>query len=253
MPFLTTIFLGKFTWNFLVGLLIQQIRFANFSVLYIVFKQASHAWFAKFSTTIHDFGFTASSYNFALFVRKTAQGTTLLLLYVDDMIIIGDDIHGILSLKQFFCQRFEMKDLGILNYLLGSEVSHDSTGYYLSQAKYTSDLLTHTTLTDCKTASTPIDPQTRLTPLDAVLSISLLLAPTLHMLFILLVNTCRLLALFARLIMMLCFASYVISKALSFTDFIIQLINLFSFMPFLMLIGLGIFLIVAPLLIFVSS
>ncbi|XP_028073010.1 uncharacterized protein LOC114275209 [Camellia sinensis] len=133
MSFLTVIFLRKSTSNLLLGLLIQQIRFANFSVLYMVLSRTPRASFAKFSTTIHDFGFTSSSYDFALFVHKTAQGTTLLLLYVDDMIITGNDTNGILSLKQFFRQYFEMKDL------------------------------------DCKTTSTPIDPQTRLTPLDGTL------------------------------------------------------------------------------------
>ena len=85
------------------------------------------------------------------------------------MIITGNDTAGILHLKQFLHQQFEMKDLGTLNYFLGLEVSHDSTGSYLSQAKYASDLLARAGLTDCKTASTPVDPQIRLTPLDGTL------------------------------------------------------------------------------------
>ncbi|XP_028089911.1 receptor-like protein 18 [Camellia sinensis] len=132
-------------------------------------KQAPRAWFAKFSATIHDFGFTSSPYDSALFIRTTAQGTTLLFLYVDDMIITGDDEAGILHLKQFLSQHFEMKDLGTFNYFLGLEISHDSSGYFLSQAKYASDFLARVALTDCKTASTPINPQTRLTPLDGTL------------------------------------------------------------------------------------
>ncbi|XP_028099981.1 uncharacterized protein LOC114299448 [Camellia sinensis] len=59
-----------------------------------------------------------------------------------------------------------MKDLGLLSYFLGLEISHDPSGYFLSQAKYTSDLLARASLTDCKTASTPLNPQTHLTPLD---------------------------------------------------------------------------------------
>ncbi|KAF5959064.1 hypothetical protein HYC85_000273 [Camellia sinensis] len=132
-------------------------------------KQAPRAWFAKFSSTIHDCGFTSSSYDTALFIRKTAQGTTLLLLYVDNMIITGDDIDGILRLKQFLSHHFEMKDLGPLSYFLGLEIFHDSMGSFLSQAKYTSDFLTCASLTDCKTASTPLESQSRLTPLDDTL------------------------------------------------------------------------------------
>ncbi|XP_028124053.1 uncharacterized protein LOC114321104 [Camellia sinensis] len=129
-------------------------------------KQAPRAWFAKFSSTIHDFGFSSSAYDSALFIRKTECGTILLFLYVDDMIITGDDTVGISSLKQFLSRQFEMKDLGLLSYFLNLEISHDPSSYFLSQAKYTSDLLAHASLTDCKTASTPVDRQTRLTPLD---------------------------------------------------------------------------------------
>ncbi|XP_028084229.1 uncharacterized protein LOC114285388 [Camellia sinensis] len=94
------------------------------------------------------------------------HGTILLLLYVDDMIITGDDTVGIYSLKQFLSRQFEMKDLGLLNYFLSLEISHDPSSYFLSQAKYTSDLLARVGLTDFKTASTPVDLQTRLTLLD---------------------------------------------------------------------------------------
>ncbi|XP_028086704.1 uncharacterized protein LOC114287521 [Camellia sinensis] len=129
-------------------------------------KQAPHAWFAKFSSTISDFEFSSSAYDSALFIRKTERGVILLLLYIDDMIITGDDTVGISSLKQFLSRQFEMKDLTLLSYFLGLEISHDSSSYFLTQAKYTSDLLARADLTNCKTAPTPIDPQTHLTPLD---------------------------------------------------------------------------------------
>ena len=58
-------------------------------------KQALQAWFAKFSSTISCLGYMASHYDFALFLRHTDKGTILLLLYVDDMIITGDDLSGI--------------------------------------------------------------------------------------------------------------------------------------------------------------
>ena len=58
-------------------------------------KQASQAWFAKFSSTISRLGYMASHYDSALFLRRTDKSTILLLLYVDDMIITGDDLNGI--------------------------------------------------------------------------------------------------------------------------------------------------------------
>ncbi|RVW69856.1 Retrovirus-related Pol polyprotein from transposon RE1 [Vitis vinifera] len=76
-------------------------------------KQAPRAWFAKFSSTIFCLGYTASPYDSALFLRRTDKDTILLLLYVDDMIITGDDLSGIQELKDFLSQQFEMKDLDI--------------------------------------------------------------------------------------------------------------------------------------------
>ena len=104
-------------------------------------KQAPRAWFAKFSSTISQHGFSGSSFDTTLFLRRFEYGITILLLYVDDMIIIGDDMQGIQDLKHFLCHQFEMKDLGPLNYFLGLEVSSSTDGYYLTQTKYTSDLI----------------------------------------------------------------------------------------------------------------
>lgn len=59
-----------------------------------------------------------------------------------------------------------MKDLGSISYFLGLEISSDFDGYYLSQAKYTSNLLARVGLTDSKTTSTPLETNVRLTPLD---------------------------------------------------------------------------------------
>jgi hypothetical protein len=113
-------------------------------------KQAPRAWFAKFSSIVHQFGFSSSSHDTALFIRRSDKGMILLLLYVDDMIITGDDHSSISDFNLFLHQQFEMKDLGHLSYFLGLEVSSDSIGYYLSQAKYASDLLSRAGLTDTK-------------------------------------------------------------------------------------------------------
>ncbi|KAL4010710.1 hypothetical protein IC575_027725 [Cucumis melo] len=131
-------------------------------------KQAPRAWFATFSSTITQLGFTSSSHDSALFTRQTPNGIVLLLLYVDDMIITGDDPQAISDLQCYLGKHFEMKDLGNLNYFLGLEISSSSSGYYLSQAKYASDLLNRSGITDSATFSTPLDPNVRLTPFDGV-------------------------------------------------------------------------------------
>jgi hypothetical protein len=129
-------------------------------------KQAARAWFTKFNSVVAQQGFTPSSYDSTLFICHTSTGITLILLYVDDMIITGDDTAGIYDLQKFLSQHFEMKDLGTLNYFFGLEVTSSSDGYYLSQAKYASDLLSKAGLTNSKTVSTPLELNVKLNTID---------------------------------------------------------------------------------------
>ena len=76
-------------------------------------KQAPRVWFAKFSSTISRLGYMASHYDSTLFLRHTDKGTILLVLYVDDKIITGDDLSDIQELKDFLSQQFKMKILDI--------------------------------------------------------------------------------------------------------------------------------------------
>ena len=107
-----------------------------------------------------------SLHDIALFFRRYFAGITLILLYIDGMIIIGDDSVSIRSLQHFLSQHFEMKDLGTLSYFLKLEVTSSSDGYYLSQAKYASDLLSKASIIDNKIVSTPLEYNAKLTPLD---------------------------------------------------------------------------------------
>ena len=129
-------------------------------------KQAPRAWFVKFSSTIFRHGFSGSSFDTTLFLRRSDHGITILFLYVDDMIITGDDMLGIQDLKHFLGHQFEMKDLSSLNCFLSLEVSSSADGYYLTQAKYTSDLISRASITDSKIVKTPIEYNCRLNAHD---------------------------------------------------------------------------------------
>ena len=131
-------------------------------------KQAPRAWFEKFSTVITSLGFIPSNHDSALFVKCTSAGRILLSLYVDDMIITGDDYKGIESLKRELTHRFAMKDLGMLRYFLGIEVAQSKKGYLLSQTKYISDLFERARLSDKKTVDTPLETNAQYTTTDGV-------------------------------------------------------------------------------------
>ena len=106
----------------------------------------------------------ASHYDSALFRRRTNKDTILLLMYVNDMIITGDDLSGIQELKDFLSQQFEMKDLGHLSYFLGLEIAHSTDELYITQAKYASEILSQAGLTNSKTVDTLVEFNAHLTP-----------------------------------------------------------------------------------------
>uniref|UniRef100_A0A3Q7G1E8 Reverse transcriptase Ty1/copia-type domain-containing protein n=1 Tax=Solanum lycopersicum TaxID=4081 RepID=A0A3Q7G1E8_SOLLC len=63
---------------------------------------------------------------------SSSQGIFLFILYVDDMIITGDDIVDISQVKEFLSTNFERKDLGSLNYFLGIKLLASDNGVSLS-------------------------------------------------------------------------------------------------------------------------
>jgi len=85
-------------------------------------KQTPRAWFEKFYVVISSLGFVSGSHDSVLFIKSTDACRIILFLYIDDMIITGDDIDGISVLKTELVKQFEMKDLGSLRYFLGIEV-----------------------------------------------------------------------------------------------------------------------------------
>jgi hypothetical protein len=92
-------------------------------------------------------------------------------VYVDDIVITGDDTNEIVNLKKHLAQEFEVKDLGQLKYFLGIEISRGPKGMFLSQRKYVLDLLKEMGMLCCRPAATPIEQNHRLskeggTPVD---------------------------------------------------------------------------------------
>ena len=77
------------------GLSVESNKICHLQRALYGLKQAPRDWFAKFSSTIFCLGHTASPYDSTLFLHRIVKDTILLLLYVDDMIIIGDALSGI--------------------------------------------------------------------------------------------------------------------------------------------------------------
>ncbi len=85
-------------------------------------KQAPKVWLDKIGQYLVTSGFQTSNANFSLYVKNTDHGIVVIVIYVYDLIMIGDSDTYIFDLKKLLKQKFEMKDLGELHYFLNIEV-----------------------------------------------------------------------------------------------------------------------------------
>lgn len=90
------------------------------------------------------YGFNQSNSYHILFLKYQQGKVTALIIYVDDMIITGNDEKEIYRLQEHLANQFEMKNLGGLKYSLEIEVVRSNQGIFLSQRKYVIDLLVET-------------------------------------------------------------------------------------------------------------
>lgn len=82
-------------------------------------KQSPRAWFGRFTTAMKKFGYKQSNSDHTLFLKKKGNQITCLIIYVDDMVITGNNVEEISDLKRKLFLEFDIKDLGNLKYFLG--------------------------------------------------------------------------------------------------------------------------------------
>ncbi|KAI9180399.1 hypothetical protein LWI28_004458 [Acer negundo] len=120
-------------------------------------KQASRQWFAKFSEAICSAGYVQSRADYSLFTRTQGKSFTALLIYVDDILITGNDPVSIAATKKFLHSHFHLKDLGNLKYFLSIEVSTSKKGILLSQRKYALEIIEDVGLLGAAPIDTPME------------------------------------------------------------------------------------------------
>ena len=125
-------------------------------------KQASRQWFAKFNATILELGFRQSKGDYSLFTKTNGTSLTVLAVYVDGILLTGNDPVAVRELKQLLDTKFVLKDLGSLKYFLGLEVARNEKGISLNQRKYALEILEDTGLMGCKPAKTPMEQNLRI-------------------------------------------------------------------------------------------
>ncbi|KAK9077344.1 hypothetical protein SSX86_005681 [Deinandra increscens subsp. villosa] len=126
-------------------------------------KQASRNWFSTFSSTIREAGYTQSKADYSLFTKVCGTSFVAILIYVDDILLTGNDLQEMKRLKECLLKRFLIKDLGDLKYFLGIEFSRSKNGIFMSQRKYALDLLQDCGLTGARPEKFPMEQNIKLT------------------------------------------------------------------------------------------
>jgi hypothetical protein len=125
-------------------------------------KQAPRAWARKLADQLLGLGFEPSEADPALYVRYASDGTIWLLVYVDDMLLMGHDTAILDAAAKAIGQVFDCRDLGEPTVFIGLEIERNWAAGTIKvhQRTLTADLVRRYGLLDCRPSSTPLPPGT---------------------------------------------------------------------------------------------
>ncbi|CAL1377238.1 unnamed protein product [Linum trigynum] len=126
-------------------------------------RQAPRAWYTTLCSFLQDFGFQKTHFDASLFVYSRGRTLLYFLVYVNDLLLTGNDPAVLISFQQALSHRFSLKALGDVNYFLGIEIIPTATGFLLSQHKYMVDILHRFLMMDAKSIDTPMAASATLT------------------------------------------------------------------------------------------
>ena len=122
-------------------------------------KQASRQWYFKFHKAIILIGFKMMEEDHCVYVKRSGKSLLILSLYVDDILLAGNDIEIIVTTKRWLSSIFERKDMGEANYVLGVKIFKDRSKKLLglSQETYIKTILERFHMHNSKPIDTPIE------------------------------------------------------------------------------------------------
>ncbi|CAN1217084.1 Retrovirus-related Pol polyprotein from transposon TNT 1-94 [Linum perenne] len=125
-------------------------------------KQASRQWNFKLTEFLLSAGFRQSKCDYSLFTIASQGSFLAALVYVDDILLAGNNLDQITSLKQQLHSAFTIKDIGPAKFFLGLELARSSKGISVSQRKYALELISSAGLLAGKPVFSPSEPGQRL-------------------------------------------------------------------------------------------
>ncbi|KAK8995295.1 hypothetical protein V6N11_069734 [Hibiscus sabdariffa] len=121
-------------------------------------KQASRSWNLRFNDAIKEFGFIRNEDEPCVYKKFSGSIVSFLILYVDDILIIGNDIPTLQSIKTWLSSCFSMKDLGEAAYILGVKIYRDRSRRLLglSHSTYIDKVLKRFSMEESKRGFLPM-------------------------------------------------------------------------------------------------
>ncbi|PKI41277.1 hypothetical protein CRG98_038339 [Punica granatum] len=96
-------------------------------------RQASRNWYAKLADAMRHYGFRQSGADHSLFIFNRGNIFLAALVYVDDILVVGNNREQCTCFKRYLNRCFRIKDLGLVSYFLGIEVTRMESGLFLNQ------------------------------------------------------------------------------------------------------------------------
>nr|CAN83486.1 hypothetical protein VITISV_019986 [Vitis vinifera] len=125
-------------------------------------KQAPKQWHNKFDHMLVTNGYSINNADKCIYNKYEDNTCVVICLYVDDMLIFGTSLEVVCETKKFLGSKFDMKDLGEAEVILGIKIIRTPNGLKLSQEHYIEKILRKFEHFDCKPLSTPYDPSSQL-------------------------------------------------------------------------------------------
>ncbi|XP_019260738.1 PREDICTED: uncharacterized protein LOC109238717 [Nicotiana attenuata] len=121
------------------------------------FKQAPRQWNMKLTEVLLQMGFKRSHYDYSLFIREANGDTIIIRVYVDDLLITGNNDKSLYDTRIELQKKFKMKDLGELKSFLGIEFSISKERILMCQRMYALELISETGLGGATPSGTPLE------------------------------------------------------------------------------------------------
>lgn len=120
-------------------------------------RQAPSAWNIKLNQILRSLSFRRCSKEPSLYRRESNREMLIVVVYVDDLLVIGPSLKAILDFKREMQTNFEMSDLGLLTYYLGVEVLQGEDGIVLKQDRYAQRILEEAKMSSCNLTHVPME------------------------------------------------------------------------------------------------